>query len=491
MNLNAGYLMQLAVPEVDRLLDDRSQLERHLPIDADKLWDETTDGWRVIDDIAYELVNRKDAEYQAKYSSHLEALRLAEAEEDPVHQAETVWAVFGDRVDLASLYLHALRPDEFVFYRKMDIEPAIFESLKALSNGYEDVEFAFSAVPNNGRAEYEALNAGLQAWARQLWPHDSARRQKLLLLLYWVLPELSRPRSSMRQYWLGMAKAPNNIEEILSLPVGGTTEWSATYQVEPGDYYLMYCTRPVVGGIAGLFRAVDRSWCDPVGGWKGHWVAIEKVAGGIISLEQMKADDELKKWRLYRSNFQGVVLESVEPRVFNRIRELLVEQGMPPSAAEEAPLMDLLGAGEYASEKEFEDHLIEPLLEMSLGFATKRQYEVSMWAGCQEINGKIDFLVYNEHGRMVTLFEDKKEIKGYRHTSDAYMQARSYALHLGLRSFVVAAPEGMSLFVRSRTANDFDSPDKPAYELTWPEIADIGKLKEFKALLLRYAPKDG
>jgi len=489
VRLNSTYLKDLLVPEVEKLYAERARFDRLLPIDAARFLDTRGNGSLVIDDIVWQLFNRRHKPYDEKYLPHLATLRQIAYESEPQRQADVIWSVFEDRVDLASLYLHALRRDDFVFYRKMDIEEAIFESLDALSGGYPELDFEFSAVPANGRAEYEQLNNGLQRFASLVWPDDPARYLKLMLLLYWVLPELTRPETTLRRYWLGMAKDPANVEEIKSLPLGATTEWSATYQVEEGDYYLVYCTRPTKG-IAAIFRAVGRAWCDPTGGWKGHWVTIEKVADGLLSLDAMRTDDTLRDWGPAMSSFQGTVLTQVSPRVFNRIREVFVEQGMPPRAVEPAPLDRFYAAGQYAKEKDFEEQCIEPLLR-DLGFGEyKRQYLVRIWAGCEEHKCKIDYLVRDDKGR-VTLFEDKKEIKAYRHVSDAYHQARSYALLLGLRSFVLAAPEGLRLYGRRRTESDFPLPDDPLFEMAWPEVNDAAKVKEFKSLLLLYASKDG
>jgi hypothetical protein len=61
----------------------------------------------------------------------------------------------------------------------------------------------------------------------------------------------------------------------------------------------------------------------------------------------------------------------------------------------------------------------------------------------------VDFLVSNDEGP-VTLFEDKLRIISDEDLKPAVRQAKSYALLLGLSSFVVAAPEGMWLYALDR-----------------------------------------
>ena len=135
MKLNSAYLMELVLPQVDRLYANEAQFERHLPIDAAKFFDPHADGGRVIDTIMFELFNRRRKDFEAQYVAHRDRLEEIAHDDDEARQADAVWSLFGNRVDRASLYLHALRPDEFVFYRKMDIEEAIFESLDALEIG--------------------------------------------------------------------------------------------------------------------------------------------------------------------------------------------------------------------------------------------------------------------------------------------------------------------------------------------------------------------
>ena len=490
MTLNAEYLMELVTPRVDKLFDDRARLEKRRPIDGARFLESSDDGGRVIDDIMWQLFNLNGKKFREQYLDRIDTLpEIAADDKDSARQVEDIWTVFENRVDRASLYLHALWPDRFVFYRKMDVEEAIFECLAALSTGYPELDLEFAAVPTCGRQEYEKLNASLQEFSRRFWPDEPKRYLKLMLLLYWVLPEVMRPATDLRRYWVGMAKHEDDIKEVLDLTPGAETEWSATYQVEKGDYYLVYCTRPVKG-IAAIFRATERSRCDPAGGWKGHWVEIEKIAGGIISLDAMKADPLLCTWGSVRKQFQGTILDQVPPAIFNRIRELYIEQGMAPSQLEEAELDKFYESGAFADEHEFEEHRIKPLLK-KLGFGESLyQHRVDFCIGSTKRAYWVDFLVRDDKRREVSLFEDKKAIKGYGRGADAYNQARSYALQLGLRSFVVAAPDRLKFYGRERGARQFSPPENPLFETTWADLEDAGRQRQFKDMLVRYAPKD-
>jgi hypothetical protein len=99
-------------------------------------------------------------------------------------------------------------------------------------------------------------------------------------------------------------------------------------------------------------------------------------------------------------------------------------------------------------EAEFEDKVIRPLLK-SWGFKGQGQYTCSAWVGSQEHQLRVDFLVSDDKGS-VTLFEDKLRIISDEDLQLAVGQAKSYALLLGLPSFVVASPEGMWLYSLER-----------------------------------------
>ena len=65
-------------------------------------------------------------------------------------------------------------------------------------------------------------------------------------------------------------------------------------------------------------------------------------------------------------------------------------------------------SGEFTSEAEFEEKVIEPLLKQ-WGFKYETQNSCRFYVGSQCYNGRVDFLVSDKEGP-VTLFEDKLEI---------------------------------------------------------------------------------
>jgi hypothetical protein len=92
----------------------------------------------------------------------------------------------------------------------------------------------------------------------------------------------------------------------------------------------------------------------------------------------------------------------------------------------------------------FADQVIEPLLRQ-LGFRFEREYRCQFFAGSQTIHGRVDFFISDDRGP-ITLFENKRKILDEKALNLAVDQGKSYALMLGLPSFVVASPEGLWIY---------------------------------------------
>ncbi len=82
----------------------------------------------------------------------------------------------------------------------------------------------------------------------------------------------------------------------------------------------------------------------------------------------------------------------------------------------------------------------------------------------------------------VTLFEDKLRIINDKDLQPAVDQAKSYALQLGLPSFVVAAPEGLWLYSLDRHL------EKLVKKVTLEELKDSRQEEEFRDSLRRLRP---
>lgn len=99
-------------------------------------------------------------------------------------------------------------------------------------------------------------------------------------------------------------------------------------------------------------------------------------------------------------------------------------------------------------EYEFENRIIVPLLTR-WRLPYRRQVTCRMRKRGQLCLGRIDFLVHTaDNQSLLTLFENKRHIYSEVEREQAAQQANAYARARRLRSFVVAAPEGLWIYSR-------------------------------------------
>jgi predicted RNA-binding protein with PUA-like domain len=292
---------------------------------------------------------------------------------------------------------------------------------------------------------YQVFNTKLQEFARKAWPAMRHRQAAILAFLYEGLGMLFLEKSSYNRYWIMVTKP----EHWDSLDRESEPEWSGRKEMKDGDLVFMYRTSPRKA-ITNLYRVHGAPWFDPWGAWDGWWVKLQSV-GAIpeITFAAMRADPVLKDWGLVRRQFQWTVTERVPHRVYNQLL-----QKMPPEFCEQYDLRPVeLGrigsSGKYGTEAEFEDEVVKPLIRR-WGLQFDYQYPCLFYVGSQATRGRVDCFVRDARGP-ITLFENKLRIANMAERESAVAQAKSYALMLGLPSFIVAAPEG--LWVYSLTRN--------------------------------------
>lgn len=485
MQLSAEGIINLILPEVNRRFDEAEETGCGL-IDIKTI---SLDKLKSV--MMYELCNRRIMTFYDCVPSHESWWKQIVKEKNYKKIVNTVWDNFNNRVDLTSLLLHYLRPDEFFFYRKIDVNEEILEALAMLAEDFPELDLGGGEFRGVSRQDYEQLNVALQEFARRLWPDGSEweidRYKRLCFFIYRCLPELYLCRSKEPRYWLGMASDEENIEEIINLPIGEKTTWSSTKEAQIDDIYFVYCTAPEKS-IRAVFQVIDQPLCDPFGGWKSHWIDIKKIANVHIPFGTMRSDEVLSRWSAVRRQFQGVVLESVPPIMFNRFREIIMKDKSNKYLNKlllPADLDSFYLHGEFESEAAFEDDFMAPMLK-SMGLRFKRQHHCEFHIGSSRHDCRIDFIILNNRNEPISLIENKKSINTKKMEQSSYYQGRSYALQLGLRSFFTAAPEGLQLFTRGKNELAFQDHSKPTLKVDWEQMKRHEIQEKVKELLFRF-----
>lgn len=352
---------------------------------------------------------------------------------------------FKDNVTFISLVLNHYFPEKYIFYRVSKLESEIFEGLEYFSEIAPILDLSFSSVGKKDFNRYLTLNKALLEFSRAVWPELKTPQVKLSYFLYQGLGELFLHKSDYNRYWV-MATQEQYFDDLDAKEK--EVVWSGRKEIQSGDLVFVYRTAPRKA-ITDILRVKDDPRFDPWGAWDGFWVNLEKVCSiDDISFSTMRNDPIFQQWGLVRRNFVGTVTEPVPHSIYNR---LLAE--IPAALKKKHNLkpetVAIVGrSGQFTSEANFEEKVIEPLLKR-WSFKYQRQYACHFRIGSQDHRGRVDFYVSDKDGP-ITLFENKFRIFNNSDLKLAVDQAKSYALLLGLPSFVVAAPEGLWLYSLSR-----------------------------------------
>jgi hypothetical protein len=388
------------------------------------------DGPEALYDAMYEINSRRDVEFPDE-----------NAPEGLTELVESLRTHFKDDVSKISLLLSFFYPEDFLYYRVCPFEPEIFEGLAFLSQVAPELELPFDRVGRRGFERYLELNQALRIFSERCWPDVDDPASRIYWLLYRGLAPLFATPSGYRRYWIMATRE----EYWPHLDEGGDLYWAGRKEMEPGDLVFFYRTAPRKA-ITDIYEVAPSGvTIDPWGSWHGLWFDLEKVTAiPDIPFSKLRTDPVLGKWGVIRRQFQGVVSEPVTHAVYNRLLELLPEDLCEEHGLEPEELAATGSSGSFASEEEFEDAVVEPLVRR-MGLGMERQHVCTFQIGSQATRGRVDFLL-KDGDRPVALIENKLKIVNDAQLQTAVAQARSYALQLGLPTFLIGAPEGLWLY---------------------------------------------
>ena len=351
---------------------------------------------------------------------------------------------FRDNVTLISRVLNHLFPNQYLFYRVSELEEEIFLAFDYFSSYVPAFEFSFSRVGRTGFDRYLELNAALLEVFTTLYPEPENPQARIAWFLYEGLGRLFTEKSDYKRYWI-MATREENFAD---LDANDDLNWSARKEMQPGDLVFIYRTAPR-GAITDVLEVRDEPVFEPWTSWKGFWVDLQRVCRiEDITFADLRSDHVLKDWNVVRKKMFGVIVEPVAHSVYNRLLEMIPERTRDLHGLEFEPTADVGPSGQFVSEADFEDQVIEPLLKR-WGLDYQRQYRSHFRFGRQDLPGLVDFLVRDGRGP-ITLFENKVRILNDKDLKEAADQGKSYALMLGLPTFVVASPEGLWIYSLDR-----------------------------------------
>lgn len=351
---------------------------------------------------------------------------------------------------MISRVLNYLFPDQYLFYRFSKLEEEIFLAFDYFSSFVPAFEFSFSKVGRTGFDRYLELNTTLLDVFNTMYPEIVNPQARVAWFLYEGLGRLFTEKSDYSRYWI-MATREENWAELDS---NNDLNWSARKEMQPGDLVFIYTTAPR-SAITDIFEVQGEPNFEPWAPWEGFWADLSRVCRiEDITFADLRNDPVLKSWGVVRKQFQGVIVEALPHSIYNRLLETIPEGTRSLHNLEFEPTANMGRSGQFASESDFEDQVIEPLLRR-WGLDYQRQYRCHFRFGRQDLPGLVDFVVRDGRGP-ITLFENKFRIRNDKGLKEAADQGKSYALMLGLPSFVVASPEGLWIYSLDRNQESLE-----------------------------------
>ncbi|RPJ87632.1 MAG: EVE domain-containing protein [Acidobacteria bacterium] len=416
-----------------------------------------------LQELLDELGNRQAGAYTAP----------SELAKEPGRAIASLGRLYRNSVTCVSLVLNREFPDRYLFYRVSDLERAIFDGLDFLSEIEPSFQLPFQKIGRKGLNNYLALNTSLLEFARKTWPKLKRPGQKILYFLYYGLGQLFSPPNEYNRYWIMVTK-PDYFHHLDSKET--ILDWSGRSDMREGDVVFIYRTAPR-SAITDVFRVAGRPDFDPYGAWDGFWVNLRRV-GRVddIPYRDLRDDPVTGEWGLVKRGFVGTVTEPVPYAAYNRILERIGDEKCRKYrlVPEEVPAGGVVG--QFSTERHFEDDIVEPIVKQ-WGFRRERQYLCRVCLGTQYVRPRVDYFVSDSAGPL-TVIENKLKIANENELRTATEQAKSYALLLGLPSFVVASPEGWRLFRLCKGQEEL------VQVVCGEDVKDLGTIEKLRTAIL-------
>jgi hypothetical protein len=301
--------------------------------------------------------------------------------------------------------------------------------------------------------------------------------------------ELPRP---MKVWIVGGGINNNGDPEFLDSAKDDTiSNWQGNVDTRRGDIVLVYCLAPR-SSIHSVWRAKTDGFIDPFMYFYSQIWLCNLIKTVPVTYEDLRNDPLLSQHSLVRSSMQGLNGRRFNFREYEAILQIMERKGQDISILPRiTPILEVDDDETILKdERDVEIHLVEPLLK-KLGYENDdwtRQMPVRMGSG-EKIYPDYAFFAKRNKGEEQSkmVLEAKYRLKTQKELFKAYWQAKSYALRLQARVFVIAAVEGIWIFSLTKTGFDFE---KHEYK-TWKEIYqpdifsnlldEIGKLTIKKA----------
>jgi hypothetical protein len=335
----------------------------------------------------------------------------------------------------------------------------------------------------HGRAMfYFRLNQSLQEF-RNLHGLSSA---EMCAFLYDFASEALREQEAElptpSKVWLitGGAGGNGDFEWLDQSKETSTSHWQGNIDTRRGDILLMHCVSPR-SYIHSIWRATTDGFIDPFFFYHSTiWIGLP-IKTEHVAFAEMKAHPLLSQKGAIRAHFQGSSGKAFTVEEYRAVLELMATKGQDISLLPTIEQTTFLPDTELTSERDVEIKLIEPFLKKT-GYQEKdwiRQMLISMGRGERNYPDYV-FGAQTKKGeeKAYMILESKFRIGTRMELTDAYCQAKSYALRLQAKTLIIAAVEGIWIF-RDKSGFSLDR----AYHKNWKELEHPDTLHEVRGMI--------
>lgn len=260
-----------------------------------------------------------------------------------------------------------------------------------------------------------------------------------------------------------------DFEYLDNVTENSTSSWHGNINTRRGDIVLMYCLAPR-SYIHSIWRATGDGFDDPFFFYKSTIHIGNPIKITPVTFQELKKDPLMALNGLVRRSMQGVNGVSIKFAEYEAILNMMAQKGQDISALPKIEAVyQLPGLDEIKNERDVEVHLVEPLL-LKLGYDKNdwtRQMVMRMGRG-EHFYPDYAFFAQKERGteQASMILETKYRIVTEKERFNTYCQAKSYALRLQAKVFILASMEGLWIFSLKKSKFEFEN----CIKFTWDKM---------------------
>ena len=347
--------------------------------------------------------------------------------------------------------------------------------------------FGIALLPPPNRPEdlerslyYLAINDALQEFRalHRLTPSD------LVAFLYDFAPRviaagIGEELPSPANVWFAIG-GDDDFDFLDRATFSDPASWQGSRSARRGDVVLMYRKAPL-SHIESAWRVIVDGFADPFFYYHNTIWIDQCRRFPPIRIQELRDHPQLSQNGIVRRDFVGASGARVSVADYCTILSLLKSKGFDPSSLPIPQALEIEGADDIENEKHVEALLVEPLL-------TRLGYEPSHWMRQLPLRMGRGQYVYPDYALLARtrkgdeaaqlLVEAKRRIATQKQLEEAFVQAKSYALRLQSRAFLLAAIEGVWLFQQS---DGFSL--QAQQHFTWKGLEDADQFRKLAAVI--------